>query len=93
MTARAHEIGAVDTNFVTTNGLYHPQHYSTAYDLALQQSGPTPALLAGRGRVAARLGDRAAACDAYGLLLRSWTGGPEPPAIAGAREYVAREGC
>jgi D-alanyl-D-alanine carboxypeptidase (penicillin-binding protein 5/6) len=35
MTARARELGAVDTNFVTTNGLYHPNHYSTAYDLAL----------------------------------------------------------
>ena len=35
MTQRAHEIGAVDTNFVTTNGLYHPNHYSTAYDLSL----------------------------------------------------------
>ena len=35
MTQKAHEIGAVDTNFVTTNGLYHPNHYSTAYDLAL----------------------------------------------------------
>jgi serine-type D-Ala-D-Ala carboxypeptidase (penicillin-binding protein 5/6) len=35
MTAKARELGAVDTNFVTTNGLYHPQHYSTAHDLAL----------------------------------------------------------
>jgi len=35
MTQKAQEIGAVNTNFVTTNGLYHPQHYSTAYDLAL----------------------------------------------------------
>jgi D-alanyl-D-alanine carboxypeptidase (penicillin-binding protein 5/6) len=35
MTAKAREIGAKDTNFVTTNGLYSPQHYSTAYDLAL----------------------------------------------------------
>jgi D-alanyl-D-alanine carboxypeptidase (penicillin-binding protein 5/6) len=25
----------MDTNFVTTNGLWHPDHYSTAYDLAL----------------------------------------------------------
>jgi serine-type D-Ala-D-Ala carboxypeptidase (penicillin-binding protein 5/6) len=35
MTQRARELGALDTNFVTTNGLYHEQHYSTAYDLAL----------------------------------------------------------
>lgn len=35
MTNKAHEIGAADTNFVTTNGLYDPKHYSTAYDLAL----------------------------------------------------------
>lgn len=31
----AKQVGANDTNFVTTNGLYHPQHYSTAFDLAL----------------------------------------------------------
>jgi D-alanyl-D-alanine carboxypeptidase (penicillin-binding protein 5/6) len=35
MTQKARDIGAMDTNFVTPNGLYHPQHYSTAYDLAL----------------------------------------------------------
>lgn len=35
MTARARAIGANDTNFVTTNGLYHRNHYSTASDLAL----------------------------------------------------------
>jgi serine-type D-Ala-D-Ala carboxypeptidase (penicillin-binding protein 5/6) len=35
MTGKAQDIGAVDTNFVTPNGLYHPQHYSTAYDMAL----------------------------------------------------------
>ncbi len=35
MTERAHQLGAMDTNFITTNGLYHPDHYSTAYDLAL----------------------------------------------------------
>jgi D-alanyl-D-alanine carboxypeptidase (penicillin-binding protein 5/6) len=35
MTERARELGAMDTNFISTNGLYHPDHYSTAYDLAL----------------------------------------------------------
>jgi D-alanyl-D-alanine carboxypeptidase (penicillin-binding protein 5/6) len=35
MTARARELGATDTNFVTTNGLHHPEHRSTAFDLAL----------------------------------------------------------
>jgi len=30
MTARAHALGATDTNFVTVNGLYDPQHVSTA---------------------------------------------------------------
>jgi len=35
MTEKAREIGCTDTNFVTVNGLYHPQHYSTAADLAL----------------------------------------------------------
>jgi D-alanyl-D-alanine carboxypeptidase (penicillin-binding protein 5/6) len=33
MNLRARELGAVDTHFVTTNGLHDPQHYSTAADL------------------------------------------------------------
>ncbi len=35
MNERAKEIGAQNTNFVTPNGLPDPQHYTTAYDLAL----------------------------------------------------------
>lgn len=35
MTAKAHEIGATHTNFVTPNGLHDPNHYTTAYDMAL----------------------------------------------------------
>lgn len=35
MTQKARSLGAVNTNFVTTNGLYDKKHYSTAYDLAL----------------------------------------------------------
>ncbi len=35
MTQRARELGALDTNFVTTNGLYDAKHYSTAHDLAV----------------------------------------------------------
>ncbi|GGE71368.1 D-alanyl-D-alanine carboxypeptidase [Priestia taiwanensis] len=35
MTERAKELGANDTNFVTASGLHHPEHYSTAYDIAL----------------------------------------------------------
>ena len=35
MNARAEEIGAHNTNFVTPNGLHDPEHYTTAYDLAL----------------------------------------------------------
>jgi serine-type D-Ala-D-Ala carboxypeptidase (penicillin-binding protein 5/6) len=34
MNEKARELGAVDTHFVTCNGLYHPDHYSTASDLA-----------------------------------------------------------
>lgn len=34
MNAKAKEIGASDTHFVTPNGLYAPGHYSTAADLA-----------------------------------------------------------
>jgi D-alanyl-D-alanine carboxypeptidase (penicillin-binding protein 5/6) len=35
MTARARQLGALNTNFVSVNGLYDKNHYSTAYDLAL----------------------------------------------------------
>ena len=35
MNRKAAEIGAENTNFVTPHGLDDPQHYSTAYDLAL----------------------------------------------------------
>lgn len=35
MNARARELGALNTNFVTPNGLHDPEHYTTAYDLAL----------------------------------------------------------
>lgn len=35
MNQKAKEIGAVNTNFVTPNGLDAEEHYSTAYDMAL----------------------------------------------------------
>lgn len=35
MTDKAHQIGAVDTNFRDASGLPCPDHYTTAYDLAL----------------------------------------------------------
>ena len=35
MTAKAHAIGAMRTNFRNPSGLPDPKHYSTAYDLAL----------------------------------------------------------
>ena len=35
MTARAHELGAVNTNFTNAHGLPHPDHYTTAYDMYL----------------------------------------------------------
>lgn len=35
MNAKAKELGANDTNFVTPNGLHDENHYTTAYDLAL----------------------------------------------------------
>jgi serine-type D-Ala-D-Ala carboxypeptidase (penicillin-binding protein 5/6) len=35
MNAKAKEIGANETHFITPNGLYVPGHYSTAYDLAI----------------------------------------------------------
>lgn len=38
MNERAREIGCTDTHFVNTNGLHDPQHYTSAYDLALISS-------------------------------------------------------
>ncbi len=35
MNQMAYDFGAYHTHFVTPNGLDHPQHYSTAYDMAL----------------------------------------------------------
>ena len=35
MTNKAHELGALDTNFVNPNGLPNPLHVTTAYDMAL----------------------------------------------------------
>ncbi|MHB8172586.1 MAG: D-alanyl-D-alanine carboxypeptidase family protein [Thermincolia bacterium] len=35
MNEKAREIGVKDTNYVNPHGLYDPQHYSTAYDLAV----------------------------------------------------------
>lgn len=35
MTKRAKELGAKDTNFTNANGLPDPNHYTTAYDLAI----------------------------------------------------------
>ena len=35
MNQRARELGAKDTHFANPNGLYDPNHYSSAYDLAL----------------------------------------------------------
>ena len=35
MNSRAKELGAKETNFRNPHGLYDPQHYSSAYDLAL----------------------------------------------------------
>lgn len=35
MNDRAASLGLTDTHFVNPHGLYHPDHYTTAYDLAL----------------------------------------------------------
>ena len=35
MTQRAHDLGAVNTNFINANGLPDPNHYTTARDLAI----------------------------------------------------------
>jgi len=35
MTARAHELGAVNTNFTNAHGLWEENHYTTPYDMAL----------------------------------------------------------
>ncbi|WP_297636962.1 D-alanyl-D-alanine carboxypeptidase family protein [uncultured Clostridium sp.] len=35
MNEKAQELGMKDTHFVTANGLHNPEHYTTAYDLAI----------------------------------------------------------
>jgi len=35
MTTRAHQLGAVNTNFTNAHGLWEEEHYTTAYDTAL----------------------------------------------------------
>ncbi len=35
MTRRARELGAMNTSFMNANGLHHPQHFTTARDLAI----------------------------------------------------------
>lgn len=35
MNEKAKEIGATNSHFVTPNGLHHPDHYTTAHDMAL----------------------------------------------------------
>lgn len=35
MTKKAHELGAVNTNFVNCTGLHDDNHYTTAYDMAI----------------------------------------------------------
>ena len=35
MTARAHELGALNTNFTNAHGLWGAEHFTTAYDMAL----------------------------------------------------------
>lgn len=35
MTERAHELGAINTNFTNAHGLHDVRHYTTAYDMAL----------------------------------------------------------
>ena len=35
MTERAKELGALNTHFVNPHGLHNPEHYTTAYDMAL----------------------------------------------------------
>lgn len=47
MNKRAKELGALNTHFVTTNGLHDSQHYTTAYDMALfmKQAIQTPYFL------------------------------------------------
>jgi hypothetical protein len=76
-----------------------------AYTDAVDRAGVSPRAVAGLARVAARLGDQAAACAGYRLLLDLWgarlkarrQGVPvdstEPAEIAGARAYLAEPAC
>ena len=39
MNEKAKQLGATDSNFVTPNGLHDPNHYTTAYDMAMITRG------------------------------------------------------
>lgn len=39
MNAKAKELGALDTHFANASGLYDPDHYTTAYDMAMIARG------------------------------------------------------
>jgi hypothetical protein len=65
-----------------------------AYLAAADATGRSLRVTAGLARVADRLGDIAAACDGYRLLLQMWgsrTG--TPPDVVYAREYLETPAC
>src|SRR5688572_10684528 len=63
------------------------------YVQASEQGRPTPRVLAGLARTAARLGERDAACSHYLALVDRWgTRGSEPLEIQEARTYL-RDMC
>jgi len=79
MNQRARELGALNTNFVTPNGLHDPEHYTTAYDLALisacAMGNPAFAELVSTQYHRATTGDTARAFKNKNKILWQYEGG------------------
>jgi len=77
MNKKAQSIGAVDSHFTNPHGLDEPEHYSTAYDLAL----------IGREVLADPVLSEMASCKQYDLR---WPGHPYPRTCLNHNEIVGR---
>ncbi|MFH1149897.1 MAG: D-alanyl-D-alanine carboxypeptidase family protein [Actinomycetota bacterium] len=76
MNQKARAIGAVESNFTNPHGLDEPNHYSTAYDLAV----------IGRQLLADPVLAQMVSCSRHEI---SWPGSPTPVLVVGHNEFLA----
>lgn len=77
MNQKAKSIGAVESHFTNPHGLDEPEHYSTAYDLAV----------IGRQLLADPVLAQMVSCSRHEM---SWPGLPGPIVVVGHNEFLAR---